>query len=575
MKFSKTLFVGLLVTLIVPILSCSKDKEDIILAEVKDRKISVAKFERVYAMINPEYLPKEQGVEGYEELLTTMLNKEIIAYKADELGYDKDQTVIQGMEAFKKMGLSVAYLKFMVGDKVKVTEDQVRQHYENKGVTLSVRSILCDTPTEADEVYALLEDGADFQSVCKEHSKADDAEVGGKVMTATYGVYGPEVQREIFNLPVGGFTKPFRAPHGFLITQVVKRSEPRGNRKPFEEVREAIEQEVRDQNEKILTNQHTDKIRENAGVEWYWDNFFVVVNAYPEDRSLTNPPNRREEVYPLLYFEAEDLNRPLVSYKDITITVKDFSDYYDQASFFSRPRRERRLAGVQQFLVERIMAVLLPEEIERSNVEEIPEVYRVLKAKQEEFMVNRLYEDLINQQTVVTLDMMRDYYDEHKDYFRSPEKRRFGVILTGDIEAAQNAYNEIQKGTRFRVVARAYSIDEPSRETLGETNLLARGDQPEMDRVGFELKNVGDVSEPFETSKGWMILKLTERSDERVFTLEESRDSLEKILKQKMNEDRLNELLAKWKDELGVIIHKDNLKKIQVEDRTRTSNRMG
>jgi parvulin-like peptidyl-prolyl isomerase len=569
MKLSRTLLVGLFVILLVPMFSCSKDKEEIILAEIKDRTISVAKFERVYASISPEYLPKEPGVEGYEDLLNTMLNKEVMAYKADELGYDKEESVIRGMDSFKKMGLSVAYLKFMVADKVKVSEEQVRQHYEHKGATLSVRAILCDTPTEADEVYALLEDGADFQSVCREHSKAGDAEEGGKIMTANYGTYAATVQREIFSLPVGGFTKPFRSPYGFHIAQVVKRTEPRGEKQPFEEVRETLEQEVRDQNERILTDQHTDKIRADAGVEWYWDNFFVVANAIPEDRSLTNPPSRRDEVYPLLYFDDEDLDRPLVSYKDVTIRVKDFSDYYDRASFFTRPRRENRLTGIQQFLMERVMAVLLPEEIDRANVEDIPEVSRVMNAKKEEFMVNRLYEDLINQQTVVTHEMIHDYYNEHKDFFISPETRRFGVILTGDIETAQNAYSEIQKGTRFRKIARAYSIDESTRETLGETKLLAKGDQPEMDRVGFELQNVGDVSEPFETSRGWMILKLTERSDEREYTLDESEDTVRKIIKQQMNEDRLNELLAKWKDELGVVIHKDNLKKIDVENRSR------
>jgi parvulin-like peptidyl-prolyl isomerase len=435
-----------------------------------------------------------------------------------------------------------------------------------------VRVILCDTPVEAEEVHALLEDGADFETVCREHSKAPDAAEGGKVVTAVYGSYSPDVQRELFSLPVGGITKPILTPYGYHLMKVLKRNEPREPKEPFEEIseetHETLEQEVRAHNEMLLQNKNTERIREEAGVEWYWDNFHIVANAFPPDRSFTNPPNRRDEVYPLLYFDESDMDKPLVSYNDVTITIKDFSDLYDRASFFARPRRELRFGGIRQFLTERIMAVLVPEEMERSKVEEIPEVQAVMRAKREELMVSRLYEDLVNQQTVVTEDMIRDYYREHTDFFKQPEKRRFGVILTGDIETAQKAHEELKNGERFRNVARLYSIDESTRETLGETQLLSKGDQPEMDKVGFAMQNIGEISEPFSTSRGWMILKLTEKSDERTFTLQEANESVRKILKQERNEERLNELLAKWKDELGVVIHRDNLKKAEVEGRT-------
>ncbi|MCK4775553.1 MAG: peptidyl-prolyl cis-trans isomerase, partial [Candidatus Krumholzibacteria bacterium] len=295
-----------------------------------------------------------------------------------------------------------------------------------------------------------------------------------------------------------------------------------------------------------------------------------VWNVLPPDRSLTNPPNRRDEVYPLLYFDDEDYDKPVVGYNQKLITIKDFSDFYDRASFFNRPRREFRLGGVKMFLTERIMAELVVEEMERSNIEEHPEIKAVLQAKKEELMIGRLYEDMINSQTVVRDQMVRTYYDDNKEFFRVPEKRRFGVILTGDIDSAQKAYEEIKSGKRFRNVAMAFSIDEPTRDSLAETELLIQGEQPEMDRVGFALQRVGEVSEPFETSRGWMILKLTEKTQSGMYTLDEARDQIRSALKQLENENRLNELLDKWKEELGVTIHENNLNKIKVEQRTVT-----
>lgn len=567
MKYSKLLLVGVLVTFLVPMLSCSKSSDNVVLAEFKDRKVTLKQFETLYARVSPEYLPQKEGIDGLKDLLTTIVNKEIMAYKADELGYDKDQTVIQGMEAFEKMGLQAAWLNYMVAEKVKVTEDQVRDHYKNKAVTLAVKVILCDTPAQAEEVYGLLKDGADFESVCKEYSKSPDAAEGGRVVTAHYGGYAADVQRELFNLPIGGITKPVPTPYGFHIMKVLRRTEARV-KEPYEQLRASLEEEIRQQNQVLLQNELTEQIRQRAGVEWYWDNFQYVLNALPPDRSLTNPPSRRDEVYPLLYFEPEDMDKPLVSYNDVTITIKDFSDYYDRSSFFARPRREFRFGGIKQFLMERVMGDLVPEEMERSNIDQHPEVVAVMKKKREEFMVNRLYEDLVNQQTVVTAEMVRNYYKDNTDKFKSREQRRFGIILCADHESAQAAYKELQGGARFRNVARTYSTDEPTRDTLGESDLLVEGEQPELDRVGFALKNIGDVSEPFETSRGWMILKLTERTEARTFTEDEARDSIQKVLKQTLNEERLNGLLDKWREELGVKVYPERLAQAKLPDRS-------
>ena len=146
MKLSRALLMGLFVTLVIPLFSCSKNKEKIILAEVKDRKITLAKFEKAYSRVSQDYIPQTPGLEGLEEFLITMLNKEIMAYKADELGYDKDPTVVESMDSFMKIGLQVGYLKLRVGDKVEVTEDDVKFHYDNFKTTLSIKQILVDRP---------------------------------------------------------------------------------------------------------------------------------------------------------------------------------------------------------------------------------------------------------------------------------------------------------------------------------------------------------------------------------------------------------------------------------------------
>jgi parvulin-like peptidyl-prolyl isomerase len=225
------------------------------------------------------------------------------------------------------------------------------------------------------------------------------------------------------------------------------------------------------------------------------------------------------------------------------------------------------VGGIRTFLVERIMSNIIPLEMKRSNIENDPEIKAVMQGKLEELMINRLWDDMINSQTVVTEKMIREYYNEHIDDFGVPEKRRFGVIITGDVAEAQKAYDEIQSGTLFRTVAMAYSIDETTKRTLGETELITQGEQPEMDEVGFALSGVGAVSEPFETSRGWAVIKVTETEEAGSFSFEQARLPIQGALKEEINDDRLNEFLEKWKEELNVTIFEDNLEKIQVVER--------
>jgi parvulin-like peptidyl-prolyl isomerase len=219
-------------------------------------------------------------------------------------------------------------------------------------------------------------------------------------------------------------------------------------------------------------------------------------------------------------------------------------------------------------LTEPIMNEISVDIVRKSKIDEDPEVARILQAKKEEIMVGLLYEDMVNKQTVVTAQQIQNYYNDNTDQFSVPERRKFGVVLTGDIETAQQAYQEIRSGKPFRTVALAYSIDEETRETMGESKEMTRGEQPEIDAVGFALRKVGDVSEPFQTSRGWMVLKLIERIDAKTFSLAEARGNIEPRLKEIEADKRLKELLAKWKEEYGLVIHEDNLQKTQITERS-------
>ena len=104
------LWLGLVAVMAIALTGCSK-REELKLAEIKDRVITVHDYEDAYARVKKEFLPKEMDDAGKKEFLMTMVNRDLMAVKADELGYDKDPSIAQGMEAFRRMTTQVAYLR--------------------------------------------------------------------------------------------------------------------------------------------------------------------------------------------------------------------------------------------------------------------------------------------------------------------------------------------------------------------------------------------------------------------------------------------------------------------------------
>ena len=263
---------GLVALASIALTGCSK-REDLKLAEVKDRVITVFDFEDAYARVSEQFLPKAEAEdEKKKEFLTTMLNREVMAVKADELGYDKDPSVAQGMEAFRRMTMQVAYLRKEVGD-IKVSDADVKKAYDLMGSTVSMKQILCDRQEQAQEAYEALKKGQDYESVITQYSKADDAKDGGTVITAPYGALVPEVEDQVFALPVGGYTKPIFTVQGWVILKVLKvDSVAKKSPAEFDAIKERLRERIHNQRESAAINNFTEKLREQYGVTWNYDN---------------------------------------------------------------------------------------------------------------------------------------------------------------------------------------------------------------------------------------------------------------------------------------------------------------
>ncbi|WP_298497915.1 peptidylprolyl isomerase [uncultured Algibacter sp.] len=74
----------------------------------------------------------------------------------------------------------------------------------------------------------------------------------------------------------------------------------------------------------------------------------------------------------------------------------------------------------------------------------------------------------------------------------------------------QDIYKKLNQGETFEALAKQFSDDKNSASIGGKLKSFSQGQlrAKEFEKIAFNLKNIGDVSEPFKTDFGWHIVKL-------------------------------------------------------------------
>ncbi len=157
-------------------------------------------------------------------------------------------------------------------------------------------------------------------------------------------------------------------------------------------------------------------------------------------------------------------------------------------------------------------------------------------------VVTKFVEEAVGKKVVVTPAEAQQYYSEHPSDFRHPEVVRtsqiFILVPAGastdqDNMARQRAealLQRIKKGEDFAKLAKEHSMD-GSASQGGDIGFVPRGElAPEYEQVAFSLPT-GTVSDVVHTQFGYHIIKVTDRKQEGVSTLEEVRSDLIEFLK--------------------------------------------
>src|SRR6202162_1577604 len=149
----------------------------------------------------------------------------------------------------------------------------------------------------------------------------------------------------------------------------------------------------------------------------------------------------------------------------------------------------------------------------------------------------------------VTHDELQSYYNQHRDQYRVAEQAKVSHILIktplpgpdgkvdekGVAEAqrrAEDLLKQLKAGAKFADLARKYSEDPGSAKEDGSLGWIGKGRTvAEFEKAAFSLPK-GQISDLVKSSSGFHIIRVDDRPDAHMKTLEEVKGEIEPILKQ-------------------------------------------
>jgi peptidyl-prolyl cis-trans isomerase D len=149
----------------------------------------------------------------------------------------------------------------------------------------------------------------------------------------------------------------------------------------------------------------------------------------------------------------------------------------------------------------------------------------------------------------VTHDELQAYYNQHRDEYRVAAQAKVSHILVktplpgpdgkvdekGVAEAqrrAEDLLKQLKGGAKFEDLAKKYSEDPGSAKEGGSLGWIGKGRTvPEFEKAAFSLPK-GQVSDLVKSSYGFHIIRVDDRQDAHMKTLDEVKDQVEPLLKQ-------------------------------------------
>ncbi|MEZ4704462.1 MAG: peptidyl-prolyl cis-trans isomerase [Bdellovibrionota bacterium] len=176
--------------------------------------------------------------------------------------------------------------------------------------------------------------------------------------------------------------------------------------------------------------------------------------------------------------------------------------------------------------------------------ENIPYSYWTQRIKQR-ILAEKIYDQVTKNVVAPTEKDLQEHYQANFQKYRESEKVYVLQIVVKEKELAQDLRKQILYGADFQELATQHSIT-PESQKGGQLGWVERGYFPEgLEKIVFSLEK-NQLSQVFESSHGFHILKAIEKLPESVIPFEEAKD----MIQQEIADQRKQSEFLHWMEQV-------------------------
>ncbi len=219
----------------------SAQKDSDVIATVGNYKLTTGYLLREVRSLPPRLqMVLVKNPQLLNRFVNRWINITLMAVAARKAGIDKRPVIRDQIQDSINTLLARTWATEKIKGKLNITESEIKKYYEEhkaKEFTepemVKARHILIRVPlkatkaqvakakAEAEKIYRMLKNGADFAKLAKKYSGDPGSSMrGGELGFFPKGRMIPKFEKVAFSMKVGQISKPFRTKFGFEIVQV-------------------------------------------------------------------------------------------------------------------------------------------------------------------------------------------------------------------------------------------------------------------------------------------------------------------------------------------------------------------
>jgi parvulin-like peptidyl-prolyl isomerase len=511
--------------------------------------------------------------------LYSIIAEKLWALEAEREGLSNSELMKTTYKTIEKMYVRDALYRKEILDKVELTNEYLTEAFKRNSKILKLNYLFSTREEEINYLHSLLDEGVSFDSLL---STRPENTLQKEPYVVQYGQMDKNVEDSLYNLKIGNFTKPFKAPNGWYIFKLISTEE----------------KIIANENQSEAEQKNVLKIARQTIIdslyEEYYSKFFANVEAKTNGELLLELSNNalkilvrknkeetdstRQKIFldpqDLYKIESElgpdKLNEQFVVLDQQPLTLDEFIqelafEKFSVDTVYADLIRSKLNLYVKRFIEHELFA----REGYKRGYQNLPEVQRDLSMWKSYYLSDALRIKVADE-IQVSDEEIQKYIDDYNNGDTTTIEVKIIELLTDDLDVIKNVLEDLDKGEDFKQLAMKYTLRQEAKNNDGELGFFPINQYGEIGRIAATLE-IGQLYGPLQVPEGYSLFQLVDKKEEKNLTgidFEKDKARIKNIIKSKRFSDELIQKTVDLANKYGVSVNEELLKSIKVLNTT-------